>query len=212
MSHVLVTVFEGEFYVGLESPDLYPVTMHGPGVGYEGSASVLNDTHFNAQFGWLVSGFWGPPPGAFVWIRAVHRPDALSCYLGRPASGLPQFTPLFGTAGSPEKYRWDGTMLHNYYAVTILGDFEATYEIYFGDAAGNRIAGSATPAQMTLGFHFGDPDVNDDGLVDVEDIYAWNQGEGSTDADENGVTNEIDRDLLTATVRWSEITDVYGAS
>ena len=211
MSHVLVTVFTGAFYTAFESPHLVPVTMQGPGDGYTGGAAVLNETHFNAQYGWLVSGFWAPPAGASVWIEVVDQSPGLHCYLGRPVYGSVQFTPIFATDGSTAQFRWDGTMLHNYYAVTTLGDFDATYEIYFGDATGVPIAGGATPSQITLEFHFGNPDVNDDAMVNTEDLYAWHAAQGVLDTDENGQITDLDRSLLVATLRAGEAADVTAA-
>lgn len=208
MSHVLVTVFSGAFYTAFESPHLVPVTMQGPGSGYTGNAAVLNDTHFNAQYGWLVSGFWAPPTGASVWILVVDQSPGLRCYLGRSVFGATQFTPIFGTDGSTAQFRWDGAMLHNYYAVTTLGDFDATYEIYYGDATGVPIAGGATPSQITLEFHFGNPDVNDDAMVDAEDLYSWHAAQGVLDTDENGQITDLDRSLLVATLREREAADV----
>lgn len=33
------------------------------GESCDGAAGVLNRTRINAQYGWLVSGLWAPPPG-----------------------------------------------------------------------------------------------------------------------------------------------------
>lgn len=57
------------------------------------------------------------------------------------------YTPIFGTDGSPAKWRWDGFMDHNAYAVELKQIvssrqlFTATYHLYIGDADGNPVAG-----------------------------------------------------------------------
>lgn len=45
---------------------------------------------------------------------------------------------------------------------------------------------------------FRDDDVNQDGRVDLEDLFAWEQGLGSRDIDGNGIVNADDRALLLA--------------
>jgi hypothetical protein len=47
-------------------------------------------------------------------------------------------------------------------------------------------------------------DVNRDGRVDVEDVYAWEQGRGSRDVDGNGAVNAADREQLIGAIRVNE--------
>ncbi len=47
-------------------------------------------------------------------------------------------------------------------------------------------------------------DVNLDGVVDVEDLYAWEQGQGNRDIDRNGVIDGNDRDWLISVIRCRE--------
>lgn len=47
-------------------------------------------------------------------------------------------------------------------------------------------------------------DVNSNGLVDIEDLYAWEQGVGARDVDLDGVVNQSDRSLLEAELRRCE--------
>ncbi len=47
-------------------------------------------------------------------------------------------------------------------------------------------------------------DVNRDGRVDIEDIYAWEQIRGSRDVDGNGTVNAADRELLITAIRANE--------
>lgn len=210
MSHLLVAVSGGSFFLGYESPSLNPVTFTPAGSGWTGGAAVLNDRYINAQYGWLVSGFWGPPAGAGVWIRVIDQSEGLDTFLGRPYFGMDQYAPVFGTEGSADRLRWDGVMLHNYYAVDHLGTMYATYEVYFGDESGDPIPGTATPAQIDATFEFGDPDVNADGLTDVEDLYAWYASTDPVDRDTDG-DGDVDAEdarLLENTIRLGESEDM----
>lgn len=47
-------------------------------------------------------------------------------------------------------------------------------------------------------------DLNLDGLVDVEDLYEWEQGRGNRDVDRNGIINAADRDRLLEVIRCRE--------
>ena len=47
-------------------------------------------------------------------------------------------------------------------------------------------------------------DVNLDGMVDVEDLYAWEQGRGVRDIDRNGAADGHDRDWLVGIIRCRE--------
>lgn len=203
MSHVLVTVFEGSLFTGFESPALVPVTLQNPGATFEGGAAALNGTWFNAQYGWLASGVWAPPAGAFVWIEQIDATEGLRCYAGRSFGGVQAFAPIFGTGGSAPRVRWDGAMLHNYYAAETLGPFTARYRIYFGDADGTPIAGGATPAEVELRFAFGNADADANGVVDIEDLYRAERT-GAWDADLDGAVTAQDRSLMVRTIRLNE--------
>lgn len=101
---------------------------------------------------------------AGIWIECISRAPELNAYLAIGKYGvnannnatnadgtviidpaLNAYSGIFGTAGSSTKWRWDGQMDHNTYAVN-LGDitvtnqlFTATYRVYVGDALGNEI-------------------------------------------------------------------------
>lgn len=67
-------------------------------------------------------------------------------------------------------------------------------------------------------FAFGPPppppcncDVNQDGRVDVDDLYAWEQSRGMRDVNGDGVIDQDDRTLLIQTLRANETADMaYG--
>ena len=52
------------------------------------------------------------------------------------------------------------------------------------------------------------PDVNGDGLADIEDLYSWEQGSGARDVDANGVVDNDDREALLKVIRCRELEDM----
>ncbi len=48
------------------------------------------------------------------------------------------------------------------------------------------------------------PDVNDNGRNDIDDLYAWEQGSDNRDVDANGMVNSDDREALLKVVRCRE--------
>lgn len=64
-------------------------------------------------------------------------------------------------------------------------------------------------AELLLDIQFSPPeDVNGDFVVDIEDLYAWEQGEGMRDINGDGVVNAADRFLLIAALRAAETADI----
>jgi hypothetical protein len=132
--------------------------LHGNGITVPGN--LLNQ----------VKAVYGPTAG--IWIDCLSKSPGLESYFadgmfgvggtGNGASGTPQvytnpqtglpiiyennYQGIFGTGGSPSKWQWDGTMIHNVYAVSTpyLTEpnqlFSATYRVYIGDEAGNDLA------------------------------------------------------------------------
>lgn len=213
MAHVLVTVSGGSFFTGFESPGLSPVTLTPGDTPYPAPADVLNGAAFNAQYGWLVTGAWGLPPSGSLWIRMIDQTEGLETYIGRPFGVYAQFDPCFGTGSSVDRIRWDGIMLHNYYATTTPGPHQATYELYFGDDSGNPLPatapGYAAPATVTLIFEADLPCVGDtdgSGRVDTADLLTvlarFNEttpgGASEGDVDASGVVDTADLLLVLA--------------
>jgi MYXO-CTERM domain-containing protein len=99
--------------------------------------SVLTGKAFNFQYGWNLDGnseFL--PPGTSIWIEETASTPGLEAYTAMT------YQPIFGTAGTSEKWRWNGVMAHNAYAVpSSVGDWSASYRLYVGDASGNAVAG-----------------------------------------------------------------------
>jgi len=155
--------------------------------------SVLNGTAFSRLFGWYdpttpmgsaSSGGMGTlgstiatayGTGANIWIQQTAASAGLKTYqaIGKfgvnidnsqnPAVG--GYDPIFGTAGSSTKWKWDYMMDHNTYAVS-LSDIvanqvlSATYKVYVGDGNGNEILNTNnTSAATTETWNFQAPAV-----------------------------------------------------
>ena len=140
MKHIAVHLHENMLEAHVDDSVPTPI-LQNYGQRYGGDASVLNDTMYNAQYGWMVEGLWAPPSGSFLWIEQISATAGLMAYSGGTMMSPGTFDPIFGTAGSSSAIMWGGTMLHNWYAVTAPGTYSATYRIYFGDINGIAIDG-----------------------------------------------------------------------
>ncbi len=121
--------------------------------------AVLNASAYSRVLGWYDQGTTGLNGDDFyatyqsqlhgtnyVWMEWVGgSPELRTYFINEDVTGDPgtPYTPLFGTDGSSTKWRWDGKMDHNAYAVDLRllnasnRLFSATYHLYIGDAAGN---------------------------------------------------------------------------
>jgi len=141
--------------------------LHGSGITVPGSLPYLIQSAY---------------PGNSIWIERISQSPGLETYFadgmfgvggtssgaltGTPqpysnsATGLPiiyanNYYGIFGTNGSPIKWKWDGTMIHNVYAVPASyitqpnQVFTATYKVYVGDATGNEIFNSDSSSTST---------------------------------------------------------------
>ncbi|MBL8963340.1 MAG: EF-hand domain-containing protein [Phycisphaerae bacterium] len=133
--------FDGvDLYVMVDHHVDMPI-MRNYGETYTGDASVLNGVMYNAQYGWMVEGFWSPPTNALLWIEQSDVSPAIRSYSGGTMMNQGTFSPIFSTDGSAPRIQWSGSMLHNWYATAVTGDFNATYMVYFGDEMGVPIPG-----------------------------------------------------------------------
>ncbi len=143
---------------------------------------VLGTKAYNFQYGWNPGGFILVPEGSWIWMEALAATPGLEVYQRPPAS--PAYDPIFGTDGSPARWRWNGSMTHNVYAVQdpVLSLYEADYRVYLGDdATGEPLPGYGA-AEVTFWF-IATPDVldgdyNDDGQVDAADYTVWRDSLG----------------------------------
>jgi hypothetical protein len=85
-----------------------------------------------------------------VWIEKTGgSPELKTYFVNEDVTGDPgsPYTPMFGADGSSTKWRWDGFMDHNTYAVALKYVtvsrqlFSANYHLYIGDANGNPVSG-----------------------------------------------------------------------
>ena len=122
--------------------------------------SVLNGTVYSRRLGWndpnKGNAGWQIgdllPAGTSLWINRTGGSPELKTYAVAEYDNTTPYTPIFGTAGSDRKWKWDLRMDHNAVAV----DFAllsvpnqlltATYDVYVGDALGNPLAGYTSAA------------------------------------------------------------------
>lgn len=135
MSHLLVSIFDQQVFIGFESPAMATVELQESTSMFDGDASVLNHTGHNAQFGWLVGGFISLPSNSGVFVRTLGGSEHLSVY---SEFG---YDPILGTDGSDSVWQWDGTMTHNWYSSEVKGPHSVRYEVFVGDLLGNPLDG-----------------------------------------------------------------------
>ncbi len=143
-----------------------PTALHGNGITPTGQLVIDIATTYG--------------PTAAIWIERISQSPGLETYFadgmwgvggtGNAASGTAQvytdangfpiiydtnYYGIFGTNGSSTKWKWDGSMIHNVYAVpaAYLTEpdklFTATYKVYVGDADGNEIPNSSGGSTAT---------------------------------------------------------------
>jgi len=165
MEHVMVALVGDRIEVTTMA--VVPPLLRNYGESYAGAASVLTATMYNAQYGWVVEGFWTPPDGSSIWIECLSATPGLRAYA--PVT----FAPIFGTESTAMGIRWSGAMLHNWYAVDGAGLYSADYRVYFGDAAGQPTPGFE-PGQVTLRWETEClVDFNGDRIVDFADYLEF---------------------------------------
>ena len=152
MSHLLITVFQNQVYLSFESPSMATVVMQDAGDGFDGAPSVLNNSGYNGQFGWLANGFISLPTNTGIFVRTITQSPHLNVY------EADTFAAILGTDGSEDVWQWDGTMTHNWYSTDVHGTHFARYEVYVGDAMGNPLD-TYTSGTIDLAFEYG-PDLS----------------------------------------------------
>lgn len=165
MEHIMVSLTGTR--IDAMTMAMQPPTLQNYGETYAGPASVLSGTYYNAQYGWMVEGFWAPPAGSSLWIECLSATPGLRAYA--PMT----YAPIFGTADSSMRLRWSGAMLHNWYAADGGGVYRADYRLYFGDDAGTPTPGYQA-GEVTLTWQTPCPaDLNGDGLIDFTDYLEF---------------------------------------
>jgi hypothetical protein len=155
MEHIMLTFNNGEVHAHVGTDASTPIEMQRfEGETYDGAASVLNDTYYSSQYGWLADGFISLGQDEFMWIEHVSSTAGLNVYEGgmRMMRELHTYDAIQGTDGSDDAWMWGGTMTHNWYSVDALGSYEATYRVFVGDASGNAYSQYASDT-VTLYFN-----------------------------------------------------------
>lgn len=135
MKHLLISQIGQDLSFSFETTVDGPLEFQDPTTGFPGVASVLDGAAYNAQFGWLASGFFSLPASTGVFVRAVEQSAGLRVY------DAFSFDPILGTQGSDDVWQWSGVMTHNWYAAEAPGFYNATYVVYVGNLAGNALEG-----------------------------------------------------------------------
>jgi hypothetical protein len=154
---IRLTIAPGAYDATSRTYDLSVVTFD-PAQPY----AILNGTAYSRVLGWYDQGTTGANGddfydtyaaqlnGNYVWIEKTGgSPELKTYFINEDVTGDPgtPYTPIFGTDGSSSRWRWDGKMDHNAYAValkyftTTNQLFTATYHLYVGDAAGSPVPG-----------------------------------------------------------------------
>ena len=154
MEHIMISMTGTDLQAHVNTDASNPIEMlRFVGETYDANASALNDQYYSDQYGWVLDGIVDPGFGNSIWIELTSQTAGLETYEGgrRMMIGSQSFDPIFGTAGSAMNWQWSGMMTHNWYAAENLGDYEANYRIYVGDATGQAVAGFGEAA-VTLNF------------------------------------------------------------
>ncbi|MCA9250731.1 MAG: hypothetical protein R3E58_12360 [Phycisphaerae bacterium] len=170
MKHLQVTVINQIVSVSVDGDPNERLWLQDYGETYAGAASVLDGQSYNGQYGWLIGGIVDIPSGAGVFVELQSQSEGLLAF----EQGT--FAPIFGTQGSDVVWQWNGFMTHNWYAADTCGKYEAIYEVYVGDAAGNRIPEYVSDF-VTLYWQFVPVenlgDIDQDGDVDLLDFAEF---------------------------------------
>lgn len=155
MKHVMVALDGQALSVHVDGDPLERMEMlRYPGEEYTPPADVLNETYYSSRYGWLADGFIDLPGGAGIFVAVVTSDPGLMVYEGgmRSMKESHTYAPILGTDGNDEPWRWSGMMVHNWYAAAAPGDFEATYDVYVGDAATGEPLDGYSGDRVTLLF------------------------------------------------------------
>jgi len=152
MKHILVTLDANALQLAFESPDSDTLDLQHDCETHTGAAAVLNDSGFNAQYGWLAGGFINLPTGYGIAVEMFDRTPGLRVY------DAFTFQPILGTDGADAVWQWSGVMTHNWYATRVHGPHRVRHEIFVADLDANPLD-AYTSATVDLHFDF-NPDLS----------------------------------------------------
>lgn len=141
MKHIYVTLDGNTLGAAVGDPAVAIPQLSDLSMGhdYTGDKSVLNGTAHNAQYGWMTTIPFLPADSG-LFVRLLDQSPGLRTY------SQDDFAPLFGTDGASDTWSWNGTMIHNWYAIDLdqitAADMPlfANYEVYLGYADGPNYA------------------------------------------------------------------------
>jgi len=143
MKHMMVSFVDNELLEIHVDGNVPRPELQNYGEEYDGNAAVLNDTFYNAQYGWMAMAGLSLPADTELWIELLDATPGLAAYEAL------SFAPIHGTDGSPMGFAWDGRMLHNWWAATRPGSYEATFEVSLRLSDGTPVGG-VDAARTTL--------------------------------------------------------------
>jgi hypothetical protein len=158
MKHAGVSLHDGTLiHMHLSIAPPAPVTMmSGFGVDYTPAKfDVLENTYFNAQYGWVVEGIVSLPAGSSIWMKrtAATQPVGSAFHVYEAGMGMEMamwtMNEIYATDGA--LWQWDGMMQHDYYTADRPGDYSMSFEVYVGDSTGTPLVGY-TPGTATFQF------------------------------------------------------------
>ncbi len=184
--------------------------------------SVLGSKAYNFQHGWNPAGFISVPPESWIWIEQLAATPGLEAYQRPPAA--PPYEPIFTTSGSSPRWRWNGGMTHNVYAVQdpSLSRYQVVYRVYLGadqtgeplPSYGDAVVAFEFAANPVIADEPGDFDGN--GLYNCSDIDALTaaiaamSGETAFDLNADGNVDAADRDVWLAQAGAVNVADTVG--
>lgn len=158
MKHANITLEDTALSIHIDDPPPAPVTMiSGHGADYTPAKfDVLEDVHFNAQYGWLPGGIFSPPSETSIWIkRTAATQPAGSIFKvyegGNMTEGMAAWTMNEIYTHDDFIWQWDGAMQHDYFVGDRVGDYSMSFEVYIGDSSGNALP-SYSSASTTFSF------------------------------------------------------------
>lgn len=154
MEHVMVSLDAATHVIHVHVADV-SLPLRNFGESHFPPADVLDGKGYNDQYGWVADGMIQLDPGQAIWIALLTQTPGLETYEGgmRMMKEHHTYAPIHATAGSPAEWRWDGTMMHNWYAAAAPGSYEATYRVYVGDESGVPLDGFMA-GEVTLHWNY----------------------------------------------------------
>lgn len=107
---------------------------------------------FSRRYGFVMDAMSDPlPAGTAIWLRKVSMSPGLMAWKDR--ANPKTWAPIFGTAGSPDVYPWDGTMFHpTFGAMPGTNAFSAQFEAFLVNTASEEPLPNGSTGPFTLTF------------------------------------------------------------